>query len=747
MLFRKMLRDMNTQRAQFLSVFSLIFIGLAVYAGMSAEGEGMKKSADRYYRETNLADAMIQCASVNNEDIRRISGQSGIAAVEKRMQTTAVFSENKKVSLSLHALAEGKISKLYRMSGMEYDADQEGVWLDSQFADAHHMKVGDILKITTAAGDNSLKINGLVMQPEYIYAIQSDGQILPDHKNYGYAFVSAKQYPDIADAGLSQLLIKGTVQKKMLEQYAATCLTDQQAVILMQKEFQGQQMFANEIEQQKAVQAVFPFAFLLIALLTMTTAMIRMTANQRTQIGTLKAVGMADWKIYIHYISYGALPAAAGAALGVFSGSLFLPKLMFYFQSQFYALPKWEGYVSWTVYAAGAICVLCCIIAAYLACRRELLQAAADILRPRAPKFHTARILERGSFAVRWNIRDVFRNKMRSFITVAGVAGCAMLILCALGLNSTIDGLLVWMYEDLYTYETKVMLGPNAELPEQSGEVQYIQETQVQVKANGETQAEPMTVVGDGAWIRYVDEELHRVELPEHGLALTEKTAELLEMEEGDVVRWKPNGSAQWISTKITGIIRSPLAQGMYFTEQAYEEQGCTMTPTAFLSGEKAGQMKAQSGFTVQSKEELVADMDTLLSTMNVIIGILIGAAVFLGVVVLYNLGVLSFAEKTREFATLKVLGFEDKKLKRILTAQNVWLTVAGTALGLPLGFVLLSYLLTFMGDTMDMVAVIHWYTCLSSGAAIILLSLLVSRLTGRQMHRIQLVEALKGVE
>lgn len=755
MLFRKMLRDMRLQKAQFLSVFLMIFVGLFVFAGMSAEGDGMRKSSEDYYKETNLADAIIYGQGVTSEDVEAVIKQAGISGVERRAQLDVNWAGDKDVVLSLNAVEAGKISSMEIISGEKYSSQKSGVWLDCMFADSHDLKSGDVLRLITPYGNMNLTIRGLVMQPEYIYAIKDESQILPDHKGYGYAFISGKKYPQITDAAYSQLLVAGNTDKNTLEKCAAEYVKAKNSIVLMQKEFPGQAMFTNEIEQQKAVQIAFPAAFLLIALLTMITAMTRMTAKQRTQIGTLKAVGVTARKIYAHYLAYAILPVFSGGVLGTVAGCVLLPKLMFRFQSEFYAIPTWRSHVSANVYIAIVICVFICGSAGFLACQKEVSQVAADILRPKMPKPVRPRNEEKSgwwsskSFRVQWNTRDIMRNKMRSFITVAGVSGCMMLIVCALGLSNTIDGLIVWMYEDINTYETKVILDEKEDCEQIIDRAEYVQESQAEVKISGNKSTENMIITdtGTGSFVEYTDKERNYIALPDSGMAMTYKTAELLKVKKGEIIKWKPYGSDVWVESKVNTIIRTPLAQGIYMKKDVYESAGFSMRPTAFLTDRKAAQFADGNYKSVQSKKEIIEDMNTMLETMNVIIKILIIAAIFLGIVVLYNLGVLSFAEKERDLATLKVLGFKDKKLKSLLAMQNIWLTVSGIIVGLPLGYFLLTYMLRFMGDTMDMMPVIYGYSYTMSAVGIFILSGVINYLMNQKIKNIKMVEALKGTE
>ena len=185
----------------------------------------------------------------------------------------------------------------------------------------------------------------------------------------------------------------------------------------------------------------------------------------------------------------------------------------------------------------------------------------------------------------------------------------------------------------------------------------------------------------------------------------------------------------------------------MFIPKDRYESVGGVFQATTALSGKDSSMLDESICAAVQTKESQIKSMEELLSIMNMMVFIMIFAAVVLGAVVLYNLGVLSFYERMRDFATLKVLGFQYRRLQNMLQMQNIWLTLIGCVVGMPCGYLLLKIMMTTMGETFAMPGVITIVTYAISTIGVIALSVLVNYLLSRKLKKIDMVSSLKAVE
>lgn len=758
MLVRKMLRELKSNAAQFISIFLLVILGMLIYTGLNAIGYGMEQSSTKFYKDCNLSQVNLYGTGFTKEDIDKIASQSGIDGAEGRLQYNVTLKENSKVTLQLNYVEENNISSMYLMEGKPYDQDLDGIWLDYYFAEKNQLHVGDRIAYMNQGVEESKTIQGLIMHPEYVFALKDDTEALPNHEMYGYGLLSAKQIQGIPEISYNQVLLRTNLTKEEITTEVSTCYPDQTIVILMQDEFASVNMFHNEISQMTAVQAIFPAVFLIVAILTILTTMTRITVNQRPLIGIFKALGFSNRKIIFHYVSYGFLLSVVGSVIGTLIGIGLLPELLFSFQKTMYSLPYWNKAVKPYIFVIVGACVFCCSMCGYLACRKELTGVAASILRPKPIKAaghiwmeHTKWWSKR-KFDVQWNIRDLLRNRLRVVITVFGIIGCMALILCGLGMYDTMKYNVGENYYKTNAYQTRVTLEDNSSMEVvqdllADDEKQCLSELNVELKGTNQSKLVSMTVVGTGKYLFYEDINGNEVELPSSGIAISRKLADQMEVGIGDELVIRTLGTGQTTKVMVNEIVRSTFGQGIFLSKESFEQLGGKFIPTVFLSNQDASNFNGNEYKAVQSITHMVKTMDEMMTMMNTIITIMIAAAALLGGVVLYNLGVLSFYEKSRELATLKVLGFQYGRLAKLLQKQNIWLTVIGIVAGCFVGYGLLNYMLVYMGDSYDMITKISFLSYSISICGTLALSILVNYWLSRKLKTIDMVSALKSVE
>jgi putative ABC transport system permease protein len=458
-------------------------------------------------------------------------------------------------------------------------------------------------------------------------------------------------------------------------------------------------------------------------------------------------------------VSYGIWIGILGGVIGLISGPLIIPPILFTMQKTIYTLPNWTAALSPSSFIAVALSVLCCGASSYIACRKQLKEVPAATLRPMAPKvkghsyFEKSKLWHKLGFSAQWNLRDVLRSKIRSSMAVIGVMGCTALLIFGLGLRDAVNGFSNWMYKDLNVYENKINLKEdiNVEADDELSKMyngQWIQEANIEMKAKGVKKSGSLTVLDKGEEILFEDKERNRLSLPDKGVALTYKMAELLKVNIGETVLWRAYGEKNWQEAQIAAIYRTPMGQGISMKKEVYENSKGIFKPTALLTRDKVdGAEKLAVVKSVQDKNKLMDSINDMLESMRMIIAILILAAVILGSVVLYNLGALSFTERIRELATLKVLGFLPKQIRSLLQMQNIWLTFIGIVIGIPAGYGLVGFMLATMPDSTDFIADISINSFFISVLGTFIVSVFVSIVLSRKVKEIDMVSALKSVE
>lgn len=756
MLFRKMLRDMRGHMTQFLSIFIMAFLGVYIFSGIGGEWMGLQSSIDRYYRQTDMADVWVYGNNFTAGDESAVRNIGGGTGAERSLVLNGVgkFSGNPKITLNF--VEKGEIAKTYLVSGEAFSTEEDGIWVAERFAKARHLSIGDTLTVTVNGITLKEKIRGTVYSPEYVY-MANDGGMAPDFAANGYAYLSVKSFPIKSLLQYNRMLLTTDRNASSIEDAVGKALGGKDSVYLLRKNHPSVSMFQQEIDQHQSMGSIFPLAFVLIALLTMLTTMTRIVTNQRTQIGTLKALGFKKSKITLHYMSYGFWVSLLGSALGAILGPMTLPYLFYPSLSGFYTLPVWRPSDSPSFYLMAAGMVVLCTVVTFVACRRVLQDTPAKTLRPKAPKTARHGLLERMAlwkklgFNLQWNIRDIFRNRIRSVMAVIGVLGCTALLVCAFGLYDDMGDMKNWQYQNLDRFASKLSVQDTA-TDEQINNVidktqgQALMEGAIEIKANGMKKSGSLTVTDHVILQQNTDTDGRIIKLPEDGVSLSYKMANELGVTKGDTIKWHLYGSDKWVSTKIAAVYRDPTEQGITLTRESFSSLGYTFRATSILSAQTV-ETKYAGVASIQHKDDLIRDWDKMTESMMTMVFILIAAAALLAVVVLYNLGILSFTEMERELATLKVVGLKSRKIRRLLLSQNLILSAVGFILGIPAGKWLIDSMVDTMGDSFDMITSIHISNLLLSLAITACLSLLVNVMFANKIRRLDMVGSLKGVE
>ena len=750
-LSKKMLRDISINKTQFISIFLMAFLGVFAFCGVCSEYYGLEQTSHDFYTDTNLADGWIYNTTITDEALDEINNFSTDS--EKQLIVKSVGNFSNDPDITLHFLDTNEISKFYTTEGEDFNlSDDSGVWLDKRFADAQNLTVGDNISFTFNGLEIEKEIKGIGYSPEYVYEA-SPTSIIPDFKDMGFAYLSYKAFP--SDIQYNTLLVKFNQTPDefkdsldgSVEYLSFTEQTDHVSV----------NQFENEMSQHKMIGDVFPIVFILVTFLTLLTTMTRIISHQRTQIGVLKAVGYKNRTIILHYMSYGFWLVLAGAILGLFLGPAIIPRLFYPSMTSRYSLPVWHpGFDMSFVYVA-LIMVLSSLLVSYLAARNISKENPADTMRPKAPNISTSGFLEnsriwnKANFNIRWNYRDAKRNKFRALMAIVGVMGCVALLISAFGMNDSMENIKHWEYDDISHFESKLIIESGASLSdiedvrkEVNGST--IMEQAIEIKGHGNEKTASLLVLNDTTLISQTDKDGNSINLSSTDISLSAKTAESLNVGVGDTIEWHVVGSDDWVSCKITNIHGEPLSQGIILSKEKFDDLDLNYTPTSIITAENVDG-NHDSIKSITTLNEMKNNWDEMSGSVMMMVSILIFFAILLAIVVLYNLGILSFTEIEREIATLKVLGFKTSDLRKLLLTQNLVFTFIGFILGIPLGFYLMTLMMNAAGDSLYYIPSLTLGNILLSGVITFIVSIAVNLLFSSKIKNLNMVEALKDVE
>ncbi|MBR6928366.1 MAG: ABC transporter permease [Methanobrevibacter sp.] len=756
MLFKKMLRDIRKHKAQFLSIFLMAFLGVFVFAGVGGESVGLEVNVNDYYNDTNLADGWIYSININDLFLYQVDCLGATTQMERQLVVDSVADFSNDPEITLHFVENNTISKFYLLQGEPLDIDDKnGVWLDKSFADAKGLKVGDNITFKFEGHEIEKEIKGIGYSPEYVYHA-SQSSVIPDFSKMGFAYMSYKAFPE-DNISYNVLNVKFDGTPENYNDLLSYHMDGYYSSFVERSEHVSVNQFSEEMDQHRMMSGIFPVVFILISMLILLTTMTRIITHQRTQIGILKASGFKDRSIIFHYVSYGFWLVLVGAILGLILGPMTLPQLFYPSMSATYKLPSWEPAWSMNFVYVAALMVLMSIFVSYYAVKSISDEKPADTIRPKAPKISTTGFVEKLgiwdklSFNVRWNWRDAKRNKFRALMTIIGVIGCSALLVCAFGMYDGMNDLKEWEFNQINHYDSKLVIDDEAtmsEIDDVASEVNgdKIMESAIEIESGSVKKSGSLMVLNNTDLVTPTDYDWNPIKIEDNEVSISQKMADMLYVGVGDTVKWHIMGSDKWVKTKVDKIHADPTSQGLIMSSDKLEDLDLNYTPTSIVTTEHVD--KNYSAIkTANSMKDMTGSWDELTEAMWLLIYILIFFASLLAVVVLYNLGLLSFTEIEREIATLKVLGFKTGALRKLLLTQNLWFTAIGFLLGLPVGYFILKIMWESSGDSFYILPSISPANFILSAVITFALSILVNLMFSRKIKKLDMVESLKSGE
>lgn len=751
---------MGLYKAQFISMIIMIALGIGIFVGFNMEWVSIDVNTSSFFEKTNFADfRIISDSGFSEDDLNKVKDIDGVSDVSRFLSVNADVEGQNGDTVALTVTENENVSKPYLISGKEYDAKSEnGVWLSDKYAAANGFELGDDITFKYKTIEISGKVEGLIKASEYLVCVRDSSQLMPDYNTHGFAYISPVMYEKAAKmAFYPQINILSSLSKKEMAEKIDAAL-DKTLLVLSKDENSSYAAQQGEAEEGKTMGSVMPVLFLLIAVLTMVTTMHRLTAKEKTQIGTLKALGFKDKRILRHYTSYAFMIGIIGSALGIGLGYFVAWFLMNPNGSMgtYLDMPEWKLGIPWFCYIILAAIIVLLTLIGFLSVKQMLHGTPADALRPYTPKKVKNLLVEktkwfhRLSFGTRWNLRDTMRHKSRTAMSLIGIIGCTLLIVGSLGMRDTMTAFLDMYYNDATNYSSRIYVSEDA-TDEQIQELikKYDGDWSASVSVQLNEKAISLDVYElTTNKVRFPSAETKDFEnIGDDGAYICKRLSDEFNLKKGDTVTISPYGSDDEYTLKISGIIRS-VSENIVISPKYAEKLGLDVKADSIYTSTEKADIKAESAIkSVQSKQMIIDSFDTFNEIMNMMVAVLIIAATVLGIVVLYNLGVMSYTERYREMATLKVVGFRNRKIGKLLISQNMWVTVIGVIVGIPAGIGTLSFLVTQLASEYEMRISVSVLSIAVSAVLTFAVSLLVSLMVARKNKKIDMVEALKGAE
>lgn len=532
----------------------------------------------------------------------------------------------------------------------------------------------------------------------------------------------------------------------------------------------------SDADSIESIGTVFPIVFFVVAILISLTTITRMVEEDRSLIGTYKALGFYNREIRRKYLLYAFCASGAGSILGTAGAFLLIPGIIFYIFHTMYLLPDYVFLFDYVMGISGPVLFVGgIVVATVIACRNELIQTPVMLMRPKTPKAGSRVLLERIpfvwsrlSFLNKVTVRNLFRYKKRLFMTVFGIAGCMALLLFGFAIKDSVRDLVPRQYEKTFLYDAMaVAIGEQVVdqyIADDSNVAEYMEAVITSVKVENDasrTETVQLITAPDGETLEeYI--QLRKTDgqvliLEEDEIILTQNAATILGIEEGTSVTVQTM-ELDRAEMQVDHIVQNYLGNYLYMTEDTYEKYfgECKRNGALIHLAEECKKpilycnaLGKQEGIvTCLSIQEMKEEFSQAFTLINMVVYIVIIMAASLAFVVLFTLATTNISERTRELATIKVLGFYDNEVHLYVNKETMILTGIGILAGVPLGYAFAQTLTMILNLPSIYLAVsLHPVSYLISGGLSLLFALIVNKITDRGLDVINPVEALKSVE
>ena len=759
LLARRLLRDVRSHGSQFLSVFAMTVLGIAVFGGLDATWRGMQAALDTLDQQGGMPTLWVTTTGSTEGDLDALRAHEGVDDTDRVTSFTMIHPRDGETSgaLSATTMSESAVDVPITVDGAPIDqADEGGVWIDVRYAESNGIAVRDLLPVEIGASSAELEVRGLVVLPDGI-VYTGPGLASRASDDFGQAVVTlaTAQALGIPDLGDQVRVIGDERASDAVDAVFADRVVsarDRDLNVFVAPAF-------DRVDQLRVLSLMFSALFVLVAVLAMSSSVRRLVELQRSDIAAFRAIGLSTTVVGLYYSAIAAVVVGAGALVGLALAPV-LARFVIATQWPEFALVSWDPVFDWTVAAVALGLVVVGVLSAWTASRSTRRLTPAEALQPvlggpsrlaqalRGPLFSK---LGHGS---RWTIRDAIGHPGRLAMGIVACAGCMMLLFVGFGMPESLGREIDIAYEDQYRYDTWVVVNPAStpdqlqQLEDAAGPGQWVMQGYGRV-GDDDSMDRVLTVLDDGDLFVVRDADGAVIDLAD-GPAVSGAVSEDRGLARGDETLIIP---ARGASAAVTVDTITPLSQpqGVFLSRADWVQTGAPFLPTAYLAeravtaGDLAG---APAAIGLASHERQESNARNVVESLGGVFTMMKAVAVILAVVALYNLGALSFSERTRDYATLRVLGFRNRELRRLAFLENGITTVLGWGLGIPLGIWFLAQFVSIFGTFR---AVYHPYLSPTSflliSAITVVSALSTTLLLTRRIRRIDMTAALKGVE
>ena len=780
-LLLKTLRDIKQSKGQFIAIILIIAVGAFFSTGLLTLSTGLKTYTEQYYKENNLSDLYVYYSQISDSDISSLEKIKGINKIEKRI----TFEGKQKfddltTDLKIHSIP--KNNKINRSTIIEgsVPTNKNEIMIDSRYAKEHNFNVNDQITINVNNADYKFIISGLCENVEHAYNIKDASLVVPDHKIYGVAYISDESISELfGDTIYNELMIDidNSYDSEAIGETIEENSKDSNYLYYLTKERTiSYSNTASTIASNGSMSIILPLVLFMVASVIIYLTLSRIVDSQRNQIGVMKALGVKNSKIILHYINYSIFVGILGSIIGSILGFVLFTQIG---NSQFdaiYSFPYFKLSIN-VLFAIPTIVlsIVLGIIAAYFSCKKVLKENAAQAMRPKPPKNSKPILLERFpsiwtrlSYGNKLILRNIFLTKQRALFTSCGLIVCVVLLIVAFGYILSMTSL-VGKVDTLNKYDLRLdyktpLVDNSLDLPNFIEDHYLVSELAVQFINSDNTSNKVDTTLlvteKDNKLIKIHDINSNEISLDDTGVIISRTFANKYKISEGDKIDLSfisPNLKDKSLTANVSKISEQYINDVIYCTPKYLESFDIDFLPSTILVDINDSKSLDDAITTFKENDSIIkvssiSDLkDTITASMEQSYPAMITfifSAVILAAAAIYTISSINIFDRTRELATLKVLGYQKNKINNLIFRENIMIAIFSAIVALPLGYLGFSALSQALSaadqlapNKLNIASVIFAITLT------LVVTVISNLLLRKKVKKIDMIESLKSIE
>jgi len=772
-LLFKLFRDIRQSAGQFFSFVLVVAVGAFFYTGLATLSNNLSAYSEGYFEQHNLSDLTVSYSRVNPEDVARLSRLEGIAKLEGRytFDATEAF-EGYSAALKIHSIPANHDINTIAMTEGKLPSNPYDIVLDSRYAAEHHYTVGDEIIVRVNEKELALTISGLGENVEH--AKKNETQ---DHKNKGFAYTGEAIIPEVAGDWFYNELLVDVKAGYDADQIGTSIEEHSRSLPYLGQEskersFSYSRLMAT-IHNNGLMSKVIPLVLFLIEAIILFLAMSRIIDSQRNQVGIMKALGVKNRSIMLHYMGYPVLVSILGAIVGfVISAVVFVP-IISDSNARSYSLPGIEFALRYELMLPPILfSSVFGMLACYLSSRKLLQERAAQAMRPKPPKSMKPLFIERIPglwdrlpYNYKLIMRNIFLNKKKVLASSVGVMVSTVLIITAFGTQSALQKV-AGQVEQVYSYDLRVDYKSGEamdklQLP--SGIINHHMLSSIPIEIRKNEQIEKATLIvteKDNNLIHFYDDKDTLLQLEDHGVFVPKSYADHYGIGEGDTIEMvftAPEMGNKLVAAKVLKISTQYSSPSFYMTPEYLASFGLPYKPTSLLVAldpsveltEFRNHFQHDSSVNgILDKDDLRKEARYILQQNNFVFVLFILCAVVLSFGAIYTISSINIYERNRELATLKVLGYDKSKINRLIFFENIIITTLAVLVALPICGYIYGLVVQALSSTHQQIPdQLNLFIVGVSILVAFMLTMMANLLLRRKVAGIHMIESLKGWE